>query len=863
MALSLGAAASVALAAPGAARAEVPVQRTFFKLPSSNGFGAVLLDLSQARLTHFREHLFATEEPLLDERGEEVWVGNQPQAVRTRDLLYDAYFGLRSGGKQRWLTEVPVDLDASGYAGWTEGERGGTGVVTMVQRVGNLECTQFFFAPQGLEQAGFVMAMRVENRGDAAEEGVSAFSLHNLHLGFGRPGAMSDIGESGETVAYDASEGRRDFLERAFAGVVVARALEPVARHGASSASSPPELNVYRIVEDEAGVVGDLPDLDGAAPTSDGSVSAFQWDLGSIGPGEARWVGVAFAHHGDPSGAADPLAQGALDAYVGAKGAAEVVADEIAAYRAFQGSIRVPPTSTPEETALLRQSAVMLRMAQSRESHFFLREHLTRDAEPRATRFGATLGGPPAALPATVAHRGRGAVLASLPPGEWTVAWIRDGAYATVAMAALGMKAEARDALGYYLGAEAGRFQGWNELSSYDMPPYQISLVRYHGFGVEETDFNDFGPNLEFDGFGLFLWALRQYEELTGDTAFVDEHWATASAKVADALVALIDPETGLVRKDSSIWETHWNGRERSFAYTSITAARGLCDAAAIAERRGEADRAAGYRDAANRLRAAIAARLTDASGALGSSLEEIVSGAGYWDAAVLDGIAMGLFDPRGRIAAATLSGLDEHLRAPAGAGWSRNDDRTDHAGASDLSPWGSEYDSAEWVVTDLRGAVAARLMGDDARSDRLIRWVLDQSAANYLAIAETYDEASGVYKFNVPMIGFGAGVYALALAAREGLVVGPACGAYFDESVASGSGAGGGPTSGSGAGGGPASGGGGPGGGDGGSGGGAEDDAGCGCRLAPAQGAAPWRLLAAAAAAAGLARRRRARAQR
>ncbi|WP_437756864.1 glycoside hydrolase family 15 protein [Sorangium sp. So ce1389] len=862
VALSLGAAASVALAVPGAARAEVPVQRTFFKLPSSNGFGAVLLDLSQARLTHFREHLFATEEPLLDERGEEVWVGNQPQAVRTRDLLYDAYFGLRSDGKQRWLTEVPVDLDASGYAGWTEGERGGTGVVTMVQRVGNLECTQFFFAPQGLEQAGFVMAMRVENRGEVEEEGVSAFSLHNLHLGFGRPGAMSDIGESGETVAYDGSAGRRDFLERAFAGVVVARALEPVARHGASSASSPPELNVYRIVEDEAGVVGDLPDLDGAAPTSDGSVSAFQWDLGSIGPGEARWVGVAFAHHGDPSGAADPLAQGALDAYVGAKGAAEVVADEIAKYSAFQGSIQVPPTSTPEETALLRQSAVMLRMAQSRESHFFLREHLTRDSEPRATRFGATLGGPPAALPATVAHRGHGAVLASLPPGEWTVAWIRDGAYATVAMAALGMKAEARDALGYYLGAEAGRFQGWNELSSYDMPPYQISLVRYHGFGVEETDFNDFGPNLEFDGFGLFLWALRQYEELTGDTAFVDEHWATASAKVADALVALIDPETGLVRKDSSIWETHWNGRERSFAYTSITAARGLCDAAAIAERRGEADRAAGYRDAANRLRAAIAARLTDASGALGSSLEELVSGAGYWDAAVLDGIAMGLFDPRGRIAAATLSGLDEHLRAPAGAGWSRNDDRTDHAGASDLSPWGSEYDSAEWVVTDLRGAVAARLMGDDARSDRLIRWVLDQSAANYLAIAETYDEASGVYKFNVPMIGFGAGVYALALAARDGLVVGPACGAYFDEGAASGSGAGGGPASGSGAGGGPAS-GGGPGGGDGGSEGGAEDDAGCGCRLAPAEGAAPWGLLAATAAAAGLARRRRARAQR
>ncbi|WP_437279656.1 glycoside hydrolase family 15 protein [Sorangium sp. So ce375] len=868
--LSLGAAAAVALAAPHAARAEAPVQRTFFRLPSSNGFGAVLLDLGAARLTHFREHLFATEEPLLDERGEEVWLGNQPQAVPTRDLLYDAYFGLRSDGHQRWLTEVPVDLDASGYAGWTDGQRGGTGVVTMVQRVGNLECTQFFFAPQGLPQAGFVMAMRVENLGERPAEGVSAFSLHNFHLGFGRPGVMVDIGESGETVAYDASPGRRDFLERAFAGVVVARALEPPAHHGASSAGSPPDRDVYRIVADDSGA--DLPDLDGAAPTSDGSVSAFQWDLGSVGPGEARWVGVAFAHHGDPSGAADPLVRSALDAYLGAQGAAEVVADEIAAYRAFQGSIRVPPSASPEEAVLLRQSAVTLRMAQSRESHAFLREHLTRDLEPRATRFGTTLGGAPATLPATVAHRGHGAVLASLPPGEWTVAWIRDGAYATVAMAALGMQAEARDALRYYLDAEAGRFQGWSELASYDMPPYQISLVRYYGFGVEETDFNDFGPNLEFDGFGLFLWALRQYEQLTGDTGFVDERWATASTKVADALVALIDPDTGLVRKDSSIWETHWKGRERSFAYTSITAARGLCDAAAIAERRGEADRAAAYRGAAERLRAAIAARLTDASGALAASLEELASGAGYWDAAVIEGIAMGLFDPRGRIAAATLAGLDEHLRAPAGAGWSRNDDRTDHAGADDLSPWGSEYDSAEWVVTDLRGAVAVRLMGDAARSDRLLRWVLDQSAANYLAIAETYDEIRGTYKFNAPMVGFGAGVYALALAARDGIAAEPACGAYFDESAASGGGAGGSPSSGDAGGAGAAggssdggndSGGNGNGGGGGDSGSRVREDAGCGCRLASSGQIAAPSALAAAVAAAGLARRRRRRARR
>src|SRR5262245_42583208 len=128
----LGNAVFACLLANTPARAEAPVQRTFFQLASSNGHGAVLLDLSQARLTHFREHLFASEEQLFDQNGMEVWVNNQPRAVITRDLLYDAYFGLRVLGDQKWLTSVPVDLDASGYAA-------GTGVVTMVQQSGALQ----------------------------------------------------------------------------------------------------------------------------------------------------------------------------------------------------------------------------------------------------------------------------------------------------------------------------------------------------------------------------------------------------------------------------------------------------------------------------------------------------------------------------------------------------------------------------------------------------------------------------------------------------------------------------------------------------------------------------------------------------
>jgi MYXO-CTERM domain-containing protein len=853
------AAAAISLA-PSSARAEVPPQRTFFQLPSSNGHGVILLDLTQGVLTHFHEHLFGSEEPLLDSSYNEIWSGNQPQAVITRDLLFDAYFGLRAAGSQGWLKKQPVDLDKSGYASWSAGKTGGTGVIAMVQSSGGLTATQFFFTPRGLPHNSFVMAIQLKNDGASPVAGVSAFTLHNFHMGYGRFGSVAelqtkDIGENGETITFDGSGGKADFLERGFAGVMIGRALGAPAHHAAWNAASTAAQNAFNIVD--GGGATDLPDLNGMAPTADGSASAYQFDFGPIAPGEDRWAGVAFVHHGDPIGG-DQEALGWLDAYVAGKDAKTLVNQEIAAWSAFQSALTLPAGLAAGEETLLRQSAAMLSMAQSQEDTMYLREHLSSDSDARYTRFGTSPGTSHAALPANVVHKGKGAVLASLPPGEWQTAWIRDGSYAATAMAALGMKDEAKEALLYYLNAEAGRFQAWNELKPYNMPPYQISLVRYYGFGVEETDFNDFGPNLEFDGFGLFLWALHHYEELTKDKSLVDSSWPTVSTKVADVLVALIDPSTGLLRPDSSIWETHWNGRQRTWAYTNITAARGLCDAATLADRVGDAANAKKYKDAGIALRAAIAQKLTDGAHALASNAEELGAGEGYWDAAVLDGIAFGLFDPKGKIAAATLAGLDQHLAAPAGAGWSRNDDRTDHGGGSDLSPWGSEYDSAEWVVTDLRGAVATRLMGDAARSDKLLAWVRDQSLLNYLAISETYDEGTGKYKFNAPMVGFGAGVYALGLLGRTQPLDAPACGAYFDESTLgqTTSSATASASAGTFAAGSTASGTGGAGGdGSGGSGGGSSG--GCGCSVSDSRPGA-WALLALGALAVGMTRRRR-----
>lgn len=741
--------------------------RQFFSLSSSNGHGAVMVDARTAKVVHLREHLPATEEPELDAMGREVWVGNQPQMVKTRDVLFDAYFGVRAGGQQQWLTGQPA---SSGYVTAAPSPVGGSGIVTWQQTALGLEATSYVFAPRTLPHAAFVMALKLRNAGSGMLTGVSAFSLHNLHLGYGRPGVMQELGTNGETVVVGAG---RDLLERGFAGVVVARPLGGASKASAWNATSALADNAFRVV---AQTTNDLTDRTGDLGVADDWASAFQFDVGDLAPGQERWVAVVVAHHGDPF--AGGAVQSALDGWVNGRAAQQVVDAERLGWESFQQALNVPAGLSMAEQGVLRQSAVVLAMAQVKSGEAFLREHLSRDGEARRSRFRAVDGG---ALPGTIAHRGRGAVLASLPPGEWTYSWIRDGAYAAAAMATLGLTTESRDALRFYLDAEGGRFQAWTELQPYAMPPYVISLTRYVGFGVEETDFNDHGPNLEFDGFGLFLWALRQHELRTQDTSLADARWNDIATKVADPLLALVDPATGLIRKDSSIWETHWNGRERAWTYTSLTAARGLCDAAAIAERRQDVQRAMRYRAGAEALRRAIAEKLTAPSGALASNREELVSGVDYFDAAVFDALAFGLFAPGGRIGRATVTGL-ERLRVTAGPGWSRNDDRRDHAGRTDLSPWGSEYDSAEWVITDLRGSMVLRAQGDTPRADAVLSWVTNNAATNAGIIPETFDETSGAWKFNAPMVGFGAGAYALALAQRAAGAIDPACGAFFDE---------------------------------------------------------------------------------
>ncbi len=731
--------------------------RSFSDLPSSNGYGAVVVDLDRARAHHWRDHLFATEEPVIDAAGVELWEGDQPRAVSARDLLWDTYFGLRVSGDAFWLTDLPVAHDRSGWASTDGSVGGGTALIAMVQDGPSVRATTWAWAPWELPRSSMVLALQLENTGTEALTDLAAWSVHNLHLGEGRPGADAETGAENETVVLGPV-----VEERGFAGVA---ALLPLVEASGASAWYPgaPRINPWEAV---ASGDGEFDLLTGDQGVHDDAVSYLRWDLPDLAPGETAWVGFVLAHHPDPF-AVDTLAE-ELGAWQDALTPPELLQRELAGWQAFQDRI-TPPDLPPDELALYRHSAAVLRMAQVRESSHFLREWLTRDGEERRSAFGP--------LPGTVTHAAAGSVLASLPPGRWTYAWPRDAAYAAAGMAHAGMQPEAAAALRFVLNARSDRYRGYDELAGVPIEPYAVSLCRHHGFGVEESDTLGGGDfNFEFDGAGLTLWAVGEYVRATGDWSLVEEEWERLKEPTAGFLEALIDPATGLIAKDSSIWEHHWFGKERAWAYTSIAAARGLCEAAGFAEHMGDAAAAERFSTAGRRVREGILSELLDADGVIAATREELPVG-GYYDGAVLEALGFGLLDPAGAVGPATLDAVLAELQTPEGPGLSRNDDAWD---AHDLSPWGSTYDSDEWVVIDLRAAVAARLAGRAELADALLDWVTAQSLANHGAIGETYDPVTADYTHNAPMVGFGPGAWILAVHQRAGLLaVEPACGAW------------------------------------------------------------------------------------
>jgi len=593
-----------------------------------------------------------------------------------------------------WCYDVFFGLRAGGQNRWlngvTEDSVGyleGTGILKTVHSHQDLTIETYWLAPFSADLPVLVAAAMITNTGSSALADSAAFMLFNFHLG--------DGGTGGESIAWDTT--RQAFVEtgRAGAPTAVYWPLVPPYRHGAT-----PE-NPYQLVE--AG--GEMIDVDSAEPQDD-VVAGFQFNVpgdGVLQTGESFWVGAAVAL-GDPQD---------LDAYLQGADPRQLMLDEVAFWDDWHASDILPAGLTADERRLARMALAWLKMGQVREP-------------PRD-------GGNPT-----------GQILASLPPGQWNIAWVRDAAYAVMALAQSGHSQEAKEALRFFINGQAGTY---SDLVGSD---YGISVCRYYGSGLEWSDENQDGPNVEFDDFGLFLLSLQA----VADPSFLNEAWPTASSGAADVLVFLKEDQLDLLKPDSSIWEHHWNGKQKHFTYSSAVGAAGLCAASDMAGQMGDLERATEYLDAALALQEGIRQNLVDSNGVLVGNLEELTLGDGCLDAAVVEAFLFGVISSDDPAAAATFDELDQQLGLSTG-GLKRNDD----------SDW---YDAQEWVMIDLRMSALAFLLGRTARGQELLDRITTLTDKNLGLFPELFEAGTDTAAGAIPMAGFGAGAYLLALWARE-----------------------------------------------------------------------------------------------
>jgi hypothetical protein len=595
-----------------------------------------------------------------------------------------------------------------GSSGWLNAAQAGaaeyvqqSNQIHVPSTLGAVQADSYFFAPFGYEGNALIAVLKAPSATDG-------FAIFNFHMG--ASGTPDAPGADGESIRL--SSGTQAVVETGpGGGAMIYVPLSGVDHQDCT--------NVYSAVQGGS----DLGNNTTCAGTD--VVPGFQKKLGADG-----MLAVAVLYVDDPS-SADAAAQ-AIVTWANHRTPQQLLDGAVSEMEAWR---KPPPMNilcSDDEQKVWRQSETVLRMGQIRE-------------------------------PNTASRFNHGMMLASLPPGEWHTGWVRDGTYATVALARMGHTDEAKASLNFFLNA-----QPVSKFSSYvSNVPYKISVVRYYGSGEEQADYSGQPtPNVEIDGWGLFLWAVRAYVEASGDTTWLSQNYGAIVSGVANALEANLETN-GIVKADSSIWEVH-DANKKHFAYTTIAAARGYCDLAAMANKLMNASDTMHYQMLSQKIRTAFLGAFVDQQGALGGSLEGIAANM-YYDAAVAEAFTMNvLSDFTGSTATATLSLLD-HLRVDSG-GFKRNNNGQ------------SSYDDNEWILVDLRVSDALRRAGRGMEADGYLQQVIEKAAANFYLLPELYNAVAadgqiGVYTGSIPMVGYGGGAYVMTMLDRAGLIEANDCG--------------------------------------------------------------------------------------
>jgi GH15 family glucan-1,4-alpha-glucosidase len=354
---------------------------------------------------------------------------------------------------------------------------------------------------------------------------------------------------------------------------------------------------------------------------------------------------------------------------------------------------------------------------------------------------------------------GNGLIVAALPD-VFSTPWVRDMAWATVALAKMGHRAEARAALLAYFNARpTGKMRA--QVNDAD---YQVSVVRYWGNGEEEPFFTQEGStNIEYDDWGEVLWVLGEYLKKYRDPALLKERtyrgrlYDVARDFIVKPLLANTEAFHGgrIVVKDTSIWEEKQKD-EKHFAFSTAMAIVGL-EAFAGLDKRPSAD-------AAQLRKGFDAAFIRD--GKLRGTLEPGIKN--DIDGALLPIINFGLVrDP-----AVIRDVVDRmELLKVASGGYRRV--RGTYTDPKIFEYW---YEQQEFLFVDFHLAELYRRIGRTAEADAMLARIVDKSAADHNIIPEMYVAVPcelfpgkiGDPTSAMPMVGYGAGAFVLHLLERE-----------------------------------------------------------------------------------------------
>ena len=671
--------------------------RSLHTMTTGNGHHFSIFDRTSGRITEFLEHPYAFVAAAND---------GGTYGIHRRNLAHDLYFGIQTSQGNHWLTELE-DIE---YLEQTH-------VITGRQHVGSIETQTHYFAPFALSANALAMVLKVTNHSSSNQE-VSVFAKPNLKLGEGRP-YPNDWDES---------------LKKRNAPLPHMRETGSGGGHAfylpfdsTTQMTCGQDSPLYHGVLDD-GWISQNSTCSGSS-----QVPLLHQSL-SLAPGETKTWGLTVIFLNDNP--AHPRAQSFRDSrstddimsiwnsYSSGQTATSALENELASFENW----RKPPPSglSTKELKVWRQSEAVLRMGLIEEK-----------------------------------PSNSGMLLASLPPGDWHVGWVRDGTYAAVSLAMTGHYEEAKKGINFFLGAEAGLY---NRPEYYELQrPYRISVCRYFGDGQEESDWNVDGPNYETDGWGLVLWAARQYLESSCDLDWLDSTTRQGDT-VYEALLHIGQDIRSLIiddlpAPDNSIWEVHWDHRQ-IFGYTVATSIRGLADLAAIIALKGDLELSQEFQTLADNMRDKAREVLVHQPTQSIASHAGVASSYTHADGSTVEFLNWGIFEPDSSIYAGTLEQYDV-IRTEFG-GYRRLDPQLSLTGESAATV----YDTREWVMMDLRIGDAwlkSNHSNGVAEYTNLFNTVTDLAAVNDNLIAELYDPINGNYEGAIPMVGYGAGAWMMS----------------------------------------------------------------------------------------------------